>query len=66
MMDSESQKQFDRIVRTEPAALSPGDIEFLKVRRSYLTASELERYGKLLGAPETEEDTETAKPGKKK
>jgi hypothetical protein len=38
----------------EPEALSAGDIDFLKARRSYLTASDLQRYGKLLGKPDEE------------
>ena len=56
-MDTKSQERFDKIVRTEPAALSSGDIEFLKARRSYLTAPDAERYAKVLGdSPDAETD----------
>lgn len=67
-MDKDSQEKFDKIVRMEPAALTAGDIEFLKVRRSYLTASDLERYGHLLDEPKAaeEEQQEEAAPKKKK
>ena len=67
-MDSKSKENLDRILRVEPEALSPGDIEFLKARRSYLTASDLERYLKVLGPVSSDESqsAEPAKPAKKK
>lgn len=54
-MDQESQKIFDRIVRTEPGALSKGDVDFLKARRSYLTASDAARYAEVLATAPDEE-----------
>jgi hypothetical protein len=51
-MDTVSKEKFDKLVRMEPAALTPGDIEFLKVRQSYLTASDRERYADVLGLSE--------------
>jgi hypothetical protein len=47
-MDTESKKNFDRIVNLEPEALSEGDVVFLKARRSYLTKDEEEKFKDLL------------------
>jgi hypothetical protein len=38
------------ILAKEPAALTPGDIEFLRARKSYLTPKQLETYAEQLGS----------------
>jgi hypothetical protein len=50
-MDPKSKEILDAILRKEPAALSEGDRDILRARRSYLTASDLERYAEILGTP---------------
>ena len=46
------QKPFEEvlkeIVQKEVEALTPGNIQFLKARRSYLTKEELKRYASVL------------------
>jgi len=61
-MDPESQKNFDRIVALEPAALSEGDITFLRARASYLSADQQAKFAEFLG----ESDAEDPKPKKSK
>lgn len=55
-MDDTSKKKLDEITAKEPAALTEGDIVFLKARRSYLTADQLTRYAEVLGQSDEEEE----------
>jgi hypothetical protein len=48
MMNPESQIEFDRIVATEPAALSDADKEFIRARRSYLSEEQKAVYAEVL------------------
>jgi hypothetical protein len=60
-MDQTSRAKLDEILRKEPAALTPGDIEVLRARESYLTADQREVYAEQLG---TAKPAKAAKPGK--
>jgi hypothetical protein len=51
-MDPKSKEQFEEILRKEPAALTPGDVDFLKARASYLSEADVERYKSVLAEPE--------------
>jgi hypothetical protein len=50
------QEKLAEIVAKEPAALTPGDIEFLRARRSYLTAEQAQTYAAQLGESENMEE----------
>jgi hypothetical protein len=49
-MDSKSRERFEEITRKEVEALTPGDIEFLRARVSYLSSDQRERYASVLGS----------------
>jgi hypothetical protein len=48
-MDVESQAKFDEIVKKDPAALAPGEIDFLRARRSYLNEEQRATFASVLG-----------------
>jgi hypothetical protein len=50
------QEKLAEIVAKESAALTPGDIEFLRARRSYLTPEQLETYKAQLSESEDQEE----------
>jgi hypothetical protein len=47
-MDVESQAKFDEIVKKDPAALTPGEIDILRARRSYLTEEQTLTFASVL------------------
>ena len=49
-MDEYSQKEFDRIIKLEIAALSESDKRFLRARQSYLSPKEKDIYQEILDA----------------
>jgi RNA binding exosome subunit len=55
-MDNTSRAKFDEILRKEPAALTPGDREFLRARKSYLTVDQQKAYAEVLEVSEPDED----------
>lgn len=54
-MDQESKKILDGILAKEVSALDENEKGFLRARRSYLSASELEKYSDVLKVEEAEE-----------
>lgn len=60
-MDQQSKERLDEILRKEPAALTAGDLDFLKARISYLSESDIQRY-KLVPTEEKRDE----KPSKAK
>jgi hypothetical protein len=54
-MDKESQKVFDRIVKTDPSALSYEDIQFINARRTYLTTEQKRVFASVLVKEKTKE-----------
>jgi hypothetical protein len=63
-MDKKSQENFDRIARLEPAALSAGDIDFLRARQSYLTSDQKVKFAAALGGESEPEDAPKPKKAK--
>jgi len=47
-MDNLSQKKLNEILKKEVLALTDGEIQFLKARQSYLTATQADFYAKVL------------------
>lgn len=64
-MDPQSKQKLDEILAKEIGILSEEEKGFLRARRSYLTASEAEKYSEILGAKK-EEDEPKKKTGKVK
>jgi len=64
MTEQTWQERLAEILKKEPAALTPGDIEFLRARRSYLNPEQAKLYADALegAGDEAEEDSK----GKKK
>ncbi|HKF48313.1 MAG TPA: hypothetical protein VKB38_13205 [Terracidiphilus sp.] len=60
MIEQTWEDRLAEILKKEPAALTPGDIEFLRARRSYLDDQQLSLYAEVLGTEKPE------KPSKKK
>jgi hypothetical protein len=50
-MDQASQDRLAAILKLEPAALSQGDIDFLRARVSYLSEADKARYAEVLNFP---------------
>lgn len=68
-MDQTWEQKLADILTKEPAALTTGDIEFLRARRSYLAPEQLSLYAEVLGEAKPAEgaDASSARPtGKKK
>jgi hypothetical protein len=65
-MDQKSKEQLDEILRKEPAALTPGDVDVLKARISYLSPSDIERYKPVLAEEKSVEKPAPEKPSKSK
>jgi hypothetical protein len=61
MLDPKSEEKMKEILRKEMEALTPGDIEFLKARITYLSPADRERYQAVLAPVE-----ENPKPKKSK
>ena len=47
-MDTKSRERFEEILRKEAAALTPGEIDILRARVSYLSSADRERYADVL------------------
>jgi hypothetical protein len=47
-MDSKSRDRFEEITSKEVEALTPGDIDFLRARSSYLSSDQREKYRVVL------------------
>jgi len=60
MIEQTWEERLAEILRKEPAALTPGDIEFLRARRSYLTSEHLGVYAEILGIAESAERSQAA------
>lgn len=48
MMDLDTKKVFDEIVAKEPVELNSDQVAFLRARRSYLNADQLEKFAEIL------------------
>jgi hypothetical protein len=57
-MDSKSRERFEEITSMEAEALTPGDIDFLRARSSYLSSDQRAKYKAVL---ETEEAPKSKK-----
>jgi hypothetical protein len=65
-MEQTWQEKLNEILMKEPAALTPGDIEFLRARRSYLNADQLSQYAEVLSVESVNVEPEKVeKPAKK-
>lgn len=59
-MDDQSRATLDAILAQEPAALSESDKAFLRARRSYLNAEQVDRFAEVLADAEPEETKESS------
>ena len=46
-MDSYTKSVFDKIVAKDVSGLLPGDVTFLRARKSYLNKKQLEKFAKI-------------------
>ncbi len=60
-MDSASQEHFNEILKKDPDKLTEDEIGFLRARRTYLKAIQLEEYASILNKNQTSEEPETVK-----
>jgi len=69
-MEQTWQERLAEILAKEPSGVTPGDAEFLRARRSYLTPDQAKTYAAVLnpevGVDESEKQLEAEKPKKKK
>jgi hypothetical protein len=67
-MDKETAERFNALMKEEPGSLSLADREFLRARKSYFLADQLERFASIFDekdeAQKEAEGEEPAKPSK--
>ena len=61
MIEQTWEEALAEILKKEPAALTPGDIVFLRARRSYLSEAQLELYADALSDESDEDKPKKAK-----
>jgi hypothetical protein len=64
-MEQTWQERLAEILAKESEAVTPGDAEFLRARRSYLTPEQAEIYAAHLGSKADEPEDKPKKKGKK-
>ena len=60
-MDERSQAYLNQILSKDPETLTEEEIGFLRARRTYLKAIQLEEYASVLNENQTSNKTETVK-----
>ena len=60
-MDERSQAYLNQILSKDPETLTEEEIGFLRARRTYLKAIQLEEYASVLSENQTSNKTETVK-----